>query len=253
MFMVKPEYDGAFHRAHHSTQFIKDRDIIVVSGGMLVPENPYEKVKEWFEINNFAIFKIDFNDLKVILLKTVKVEVDIPGDMRMQGVASTVFGSDMVFCGGFIQPSLQITFNQSPQVNQTTFLVNFDTLTSAVLDRSENGQTAQATLHVLDATAVALVGGSNEALRILTTKSMAEEQPCCYGDKCKVFNKVVKSEIEQLEISCDNHKDTFSHVLCDPELKFSIPLIKRKVKAGQSISYSCPICKGLLSDKRKKR
>ena len=214
---------------------------------------PNEQVKDWFEINIFLFFKVDILEKNIIFLSTTEVQVEIPGSLKMQGVASAVFGSDLIFCGSFVQPRVPITFNQSPQVNQHTFTVNFDAFTSKVLDRSENGKTAQATLHVLDSTAIALVGGSSEALRIFTTKSMSEDQPCCFGDKCKVFNKVVNSEIEKLEISCDNHEDSFSHVLCDPDLKFSIPLIKRKVKAGQPISYTCPVCKGVQSDKRKKK
>ena len=70
--------------------------------------------------------------------------------------------------------------------------------------------------------------------------------------KYKVFEKVVKSEIDKLEISCENHKGIFTHVLCDPVLKTSIPMIKKKLKAGQAVSYSsCPVCKGTVSKKKR--
>ena len=83
-----------------------------------------------------------------------------------------------------------------------------------------------------------------EALKLFTTKPMCEVQPCVFADKCKVYQKVVKSEIEQLEISCENHKNVFSHILCDPSLRSSIPYIKKMLKNGKSIPYSnCPVCK----------
>lgn len=253
MNMIKLSQEGVFNRAHHSTQYIKNQEKVIVCGGMLVPENPKDKVSEFFEINNFSIFKIDIVGQKVVLLETVKIEVDIPGSLKMQAVSSAVFGSDLIFIGGFVQPFPPIKFNQSLPTNQNTFMINFEKMKSKILDRSENGKTAQGTLHVLDANAVALVGGSIESLKIFTNKNMTEEQPCCFGDKCKVYNKSVRSEIEKLEISCDNHTNNFSHVLCDPDLKFTIPRIKKMVRAGQPISYSCPVCKGSLSDKRKKK
>ena len=82
---------------------------------------------------------------------------------------------------------------------------------------------------------------------------LCDEKPCLYGEKCKVFNKVVKSEIEKLEISCENHPDKFSHVLCDPELKLSVRGIKQNLKSGRPVSFCCPQCKGSVVDKRKKK
>ena len=72
---------------------------------------------------------------------------------------------------------------------------DFKTETITILDCGGDAKSAQATLHVLDAQAVLLVGGSIEALKIFTSKPMTEEKPCIFGEKCRVFNKIVNSEI----------------------------------------------------------
>ena len=219
---------------------------------MLVPLINGEKVSSWFDINEFLILSLDINANKIELLNTVKVEVNIQSELKMQGVASAIFGEEVIFSGGFLKPELVPKYGKSPRVNEALFSVNFETMVSTVHDVSEDAGSAQATLHVLDSGSVALVGGSLAALKLFTNKQMSEEKPCIFGEKCKVFNKSVKSEIDKLEISCENHPNIFSHVLCDPELKSSIMVIKRNLKNGQAVSYTCQKCSGLVSDKKKK-
>ena len=253
MEMVKLNFNGDFHRAHHCTEFVKDLKKVVVSGGMKVPEVTGAKVSDWFSINEFLIFKLDEDMKEIILIETVLVEFEVEFPLEMQGVASAVFGTEIIFAGGFIKPPDTPKFGKAPRISSALITVDFKTMKYQLLDDSEDGQTAQATLKVLDSKSVALIGGSMEALKIFTSKLMSEDKPCVFASKCKVFQKIIKSEIEKLEISCENHADTFSHVLCDPDLKNSIPNIKKKLKSGQPIVYnSCPVCKGLVLKKKKK-
>ena len=253
MEMKKILIESMFSRAHHSSQYIAAQKKIIVSGGMLIPAKAGEKVAEWFDINDFQIFSLDIIKSEIVLLNTVKVKLNIESGFEMQGVASAVLGEEVIFCGGFLKPQTVPKFGKSAQVSNALFSVDFKTLTSKVYDVTEDAGSAQASLHMLDPSSVALVGGSIQALKLFTNKPMSEDKPCFFEDKCKVFNKMVKSEIEKLEISCENHPDIFSHVLCDTELRLSICVIKRKLKNGEAVSYSCPKCRGLASDKRKKR
>ena len=253
MNIHKLRFDGEFSRAHHCSEFLPVLNKVVVSGGMEVPSEPGRKVSEWYRIDEFLIFQIN-SDYEVIqLVNIVKADIDIPTGFNMQGVASASLGEEVLFAGGFIQPEAAPKFGQSPKVSSAFFSVNFKSEKANMLDLSGGAKSAQATLHFLDPQAVLLVGGSIEALKIFTNKPMTEDKPCIYGEKCKVFNKIVNSEVEKLEISCENHPDNFSHVLCDTELKMSIRSIKQNLKAGRPVSYCCPLCKGAIADKRKKK
>lgn len=253
MELVKLGFEGTFRRAHHCTEFIKEMNKLIICGGMLVPEISGSKVSEWYPVNEFSIYKLDDDLLKVTLIESVTVGIEVESPLQMQGVASAVFGTEVVYAGGFIKPSQVPKFGQSPPINSNLMLVDFKKMTAKVLDSSADGKSAQASLAVLDAKSLILIGGSMEALRIFTTKPMIEEKPCIYAEKCKVFQKVVKSEIEKLEISCENHEQIFSHVLCDSTLKVSIPIIKKSLKSGKTVSYSCPVCKGAIAEKKKKK
>ena len=252
MEIVKLKFEGSFNRAHHSSQFIPTLKKVVVSGGMNIPSDPIEKVSEWFRIDEFFIFQISSDSECVHLVEIFRADIDIPVDLKMQGVACAAYGVEVTYAGGFIFPSSVPNFGESPKVSSAVFSVNFQSKSVNVLDLSGGGQSAQSTLHFLDAQSLLLVGGSIEALKIFTNKPMSEDKPCLYGDKCKVFNKVVKSEIEKLEISCENHPDSFSHVICDSELKLSVRIIKQNLKSGRLVSYCCPLCKGVVADKRKR-
>ena len=253
MKIVNLGFEGTFRRAHHCTEFIKELNKVVVCGGMLVPEVTGSKVSEWFPVNEFSIYKLDFDLSQVVMIERVTVSIDVESPLQMQGVASAVFGTDVVFAGGFIKPSIVPKFGKAPPISSNLMLVDFKKMTAKILDSSDEGRSAQASLAVLDSKSLILIGGSMEALRIFTTKPMIEEKPCVYAEKCKVFQKVVKSEIEKLEISCESHEQIFSHVLCDLTLKMSIPIIKKSLKSGKTVSYSCPVCKGSMAEKRKKK
>ena len=252
MEMVKINYDGSFHRAHHCTEFVKDLKKIIVCGGMFVPEVDGSKVSDWFSLNEFSIFQLDDSLESISLIETVTIDLQVDMPLQMQGVASAVFGSEILFAGGFIKPDNVPKFGKAPKISSKLICFDLKDMKARVLDDSEDGKSAQSTLKVLDPQSVALIGGSLEALKIFTTKPMSEDKPCVFADKCKVYQKVVRSEIEKLEISCENHEDTFAHVLCDPVLKTSIPNIKKSLKTGQKVSYdSCPVCKGMLTKKKK--
>ena len=163
-----------------------------------------------------------------------------------------MFGTEVIFAGGFIKPPAAPKFGESPKIGSSLISVDFNKMTCKLLDNSEEGKSAQATMKVLDSKSLVLIGGSMEALKIFTTKPMSEDKPCIFATKCKVFQKVVSSEIEKLEISCENHEQIFSHVLCDSTLKLSIPMIKKSLKSGKPVSYSCPVCRGIMTEKRKK-
>ena len=239
MKVRKLDYNGEFSRAHHSSQFIPALKRVVVSGGMEVPSEPGRKVTDWFRIYEFLIFEIGSGGENISLVHVFKAELEIPTSVKMQGVASAVFGEQVLYAGGFTLPDSVPKFGQAPKVSSALFLVDFKTEAIQILDCGGDAKSAQATLHVLDAQAVLLLGGSIEALKIFTSKPMTEEKPCIFGEKCRVFNKIVNSEIERLEISCENHPETFSHVLCDAELKMSIRTIKQNLKSGRPVSYCC--------------
>ena len=252
MEVVKLNHNFDFHRAHHCTEFVKSLNIIIVCGGMLVPSEEGSKVTDWFRIDTFSLFKLDESLTEIYFTETVTVELGIEPPLEMQGVASSVFGTEVVLAGGFVKPMHIPKVGEAPKMSSRLISVDIKTKTAKVLDDDEASKTAQATLQVIDSKAVLLLGGSMEALKIFTSKPMSEEQPCVFADKCRVYQKIVKSEIEKLEISCENHENIFSHILCDPQLRSSIPSIKRMLKNGQPIPYSnCPVCKGTVGKKKK--
>ena len=85
MEIVKLNFEGNFSRAHHSTEFIKDMNKIIVCGGILVPETPGTKISEWFSLNQFSIFKLDVALQNVTLVETVSVDLGPETPLLMQG------------------------------------------------------------------------------------------------------------------------------------------------------------------------
>ena len=124
-----------------------------------------------------AIFKIKKSEF--LAQATLDVGVDHP--QERQGLASDVFGTEIILAGGFIKQEKVMKFGKSPQINSSLISLDFQTMTSQLLDSSDDGKSAQATLEILDSKAVALIGGSMEALKIFTTKPMSEEKPCIFA------------------------------------------------------------------------
>ena len=97
---------------------------------MLVPTQEGCKVTDWFRIDTFSIFKIDEDVTEILYVETVTVELGIEHPMEMQGVASSVFGTEVVLAGGFLKPTKTPKVGEAPKTSSRLITVDFKTKTA---------------------------------------------------------------------------------------------------------------------------